>query len=355
VGRYTKHLVEHLGAFAGEDAVRLFYFDFKGRGLSFQAPGTVPCPCRHIPGRFIQQAWKRLSWPPYEWFAGHADLYHFPNFVIPTVHSGRTVVTIHDMSFFRFPQFAEERNLRYLMSMIPKTVARADAILTDSRFSAAEIADCLKVDPARIHAVHLGIAPECRRASHETIASLRHRLGIGKPYLLTVGTVEPRKNLEFLLEVFDRLPEFDGDLVIAGMRGWKFEPILRRLRESPRAGNIRYLEYVEDKDLPALYSGAELFITTSFYEGFGFPPLEAMACGTPVVSSTGGSLAEVLGPNAVTLDSFDAEAWVHALTRLLADDARRRTLAQAGPAHAAQYDWRETARRTFEIYRQVLA
>lgn len=355
VGRYTKQLVEHLGEFAGTDAIRLFYFDFKRRGVPFHAPQTAGIPFRWLPGRIVQQSWKRLQWPPFDWLAGRADLYHFPNFTIPPVSAGRTIVTIHDMSFMRHPQFAEQKNLSYLASTIHRTAARADAILTDSRFSAAEIADCLKVDPSRIFAVHLGVSPECRRAGPAEVSSLRQRHGLERPYLLTVGTVEPRKNLDFMIEVFNRLTDFDGDLVIAGMRGWKYEPVLRKMRDSPRSSRIRYLEYVDDRELPALYSGAELFLITSFYEGFGFPPLEAMACGIPVVSSTGGSLAEVLRGNAVILDSFDPDAWVQAVGGLLSDDATRASMAQAGPGHAAQYDWRNTARETFNIYRKVLS
>ena len=353
VGRYTKYLVEHLGEFSEGDSLALFYFDFRGRGLSFQVPNAYPHPCRWIPGRLVQQSWKRLNWPPFDWFSGKADVYHFPNFIIPPVSTGRNVVTIHDMSFLRFPQFAEERNLRYLTSVIHKTVTRADAIITDSQFSAAEIADCLQVAPNRIFPVHLGVAPECRQATPQAVSSLRQRLVLERPYLLTVGTLEPRKNIPFLIDVFEHLRGFDGDLVIAGMRGWKYEPIMERMRKSPHAARIRYLEYVDDQDLPALYSGASLFVTTSFYEGFGLPPLEAMACGTPVVSSTGGSLAEVVGGGAITLPDFDVTRWADTLTGVLLDSTRHAALAQQGTAHVRRFDWRETARQTFNVYRKV--
>jgi glycosyltransferase involved in cell wall biosynthesis len=353
VGRYTKYLVEHLGEFTADDSLSFFYFDFRGRGLSFQVPNAHPHPCRWIPGRFIQQSWKRLNWPPFDWFSGKADLFHFPNFIIPPVSSGRKVVTIHDMSFLRFPQFAEEKNLRYLTSVIHKTVARADAIITDSKFSADEIADCLHIAPDRIFPVHLGVAPECHQATPEAVSSLRQRLGLERPYLLTVGTLEPRKNIPFLIDVFEQLKGFDGDLVVAGMRGWKYEPILARMQNSPLAGRIRYLEYVNDLDLPALYTGASLFITTSFYEGFGLPPLEAMACGTPVISSTGGSLAEVVGSGGITLDEFDAARWADTLAGVLTDPSYHARCSQQGSAHVSRFDWRETARQTFNVYRKV--
>lgn len=355
VGRYAKHLVEHLGEFASADRLSLFYFDFQRHGLSFSVPNTTLHPVRWCPGRFVQQAWKRLNWPPFNWFAGAADLYHFPNFVIPPLTRGRKIVTIHDMSFFRFPQFAEEKNLRYLSAVIRDTAARADAIITDSRFSADEIQTLLGIERDRIFPVHLGVGADCKRPAAPLIAAAGQRLGLSRPYLLTVGTVEPRKNLPFLIEVFEQLKGFDGDLVIAGMRGWKFEPILERMRVSPKAARIRYLEYVADADLPALYAGAQLFLLTSHYEGFGLPPLEAMACGTPVVSSTGGSLAEVLGEAAITLPAYEGAAWASAVERVLEDDALRDELVARGLRHAATFSWRETARRTFEIYRKVAA
>ena len=355
IGRYTKSLVENLGEFTGHDEVALFYFDFRRAGLPFAAPGTSPSPVRWLPGRYVQQAWKRMHWPPFNWFSGKADLYHFPNFALPPLTTGRSVVTIHDMSFVRNPEFAETRNLQYLNAVIPETVRRADAIMTDSHFSADEIHKLLQVPRDRLFAVHLGVDPHWRRPADGAGAAARARLGLTRPYLLTVGTLEPRKNIPLLVAAFEQLRGYDGDLVIAGMPGWKTEPILDRMRSSPAANRIRYLRYVPDDDLPALYAGADVFVLTSHYEGFGLPPLEAMACGTPVVSSTGGSLPEVLGDAAVMVRSPEPDAWAATLSALLHDSTRRAALAAAGPARAAAYTWRDTARKTFDVYRQVLS
>jgi glycosyltransferase involved in cell wall biosynthesis len=353
VGRYTQQLVEHLGEAAGVDRLSLFYFDFQRGGLSFPTPHAEQRAVRWCPGRLAQQAWKRWNWPPFDWFAGPADLYHFPNFTIPPLSRGRKVVTIHDMSFVRFPEFTEERNLRHLTTVIRHTADQADAIITVSHFSAAEVESLLNVPRERIHPIHLGVSSAYGRPTADRIEAMRRRYGLSRPYLLTVGTLEPRKNLPFLVDVFEDLKTFDGDLVVAGMRGWKFEPILERLRTSAKSARIRYLEYVDEADLPALYAAAELFVLTSHYEGFGLPPLEAMACGTPVVSSTGGSLPEILGQAAVTLPTFDRSLWAEAVTRLLGDTARRASLTRAGLQHAAGFTWRETARRTFDVYRKV--
>ncbi|MCX6992808.1 MAG: glycosyltransferase family 1 protein [Kiritimatiellaeota bacterium] len=353
VGRYTRALVEHLGESRGADRLRLFYFDFRRRGLTFATPGLDQQAIRWCPGRLVQKSWKTLHWPPFDWLAGRADVYHFPNFIIPPLASGRTVVTVHDVSFLRYPAMAEAKNLAYLKARIADTVRRADAVITDSRFSAGEIIELLRADPAKVFSIPLGAADHLRPPDPETVMRLRQERGLTRPYLLTVGTLEPRKNTAFLASVFEAMTAFDGDLVIAGMRGWKYEPILERLRASPRAGAIRYLEYVGDNELPALYAGAELFLFPSIYEGFGFPPLEAMLCGVPVLTSTAGSLPEVLGEGARLIAEFDAERWAGEALRLLADSAARRKMIEKGRAWAQRYTWRETARQTWAIYRKV--
>jgi glycosyltransferase involved in cell wall biosynthesis len=309
-----------------------------------------------MPGSIAQQLWKRCGWPPFDALAGPADVFHFPNFVVPPLRRGRAVVTIHDVSFLRYPQFAEERNRSYLAARIPETVRRADAVITDSRFCASEIVERLGADPARVFAVPLGIGADFVAPPRPVRAECLSRLlGTDRPYLLTVGTVEPRKNLAFLVEVFETLRGYDGDWVLAGMRGWKCGPIFERIARSNCAHRIRYLEYVDNRDLPALYAGADLFMTASFYEGFGFPPLEAMACGTPVVSSRGGALPEVLGDAALYVDGFDAGAWTEAIVGLLADSDRRASRGALGKARAAGFRWETTAAATWDVYRRVAA
>lgn len=354
VGRYTRTLVHHLGAAAGANRLELFYFDFKRRGAAFDAPGATHRAVRWCPGAAAQACWKYAGWPPFECFAGKADLYHFPNFILPPLREARAVVTIHDASFIRFPEFAEKKNLAYLSARIRDTVHRARAVLTISRFSASEICNLLDVEPERVFSVYPGISPEFRRPGEERIRNDLAALGIANaPYLLTVGTLEPRKNIPLAIETFERMPWFHGQLVIAGMKGWKCEPILDRMRNSPRAASIRHLDHVCDDRLPSLYAGAALFLFPSFYEGFGFPPLESMACGTPVLSSSGGSLPEVLGRGAAVLDSMDPGRWAAEAERIITDPVVRNALLQQGRNQAASYNWAETARQTWDVYRRV--
>jgi glycosyltransferase involved in cell wall biosynthesis len=353
VGRYTKSLVEHLGPFAGSDELRLFYFDFQRRGVPFPVPGATQHAVRWCPGRIIQKAWKTINWPPYDWFAGAADVYHFPNFIRPPLTKGKSVVTIHDIAFIRYPQTLEPRNLAYLTAQIKQTVQNSDRIIAVSEFTAREIHELLDVPRDRITAVHEGLPDGFVRPAKPFVEEARLSLRLQRPYLLMVGTMEPRKNMAFLVEVFEKLAGFDGDLVIAGMYGWKYEPILKKIIHSPLAKRIRHLEYVDERLLPALYAGAELFVFPSLYEGFGFPPLEAMSCGTPVVSSTGGSLPEVLGEAAEFVPEYNSDAWAAKIQKLLTDKARKTELILRGAELVKKYSWDETAKKTWDVYRNL--
>lgn len=352
VGRYTKCLAEALaGCRENDDELILAYMDFKRRGPPFPAPGARFKAARFCPGRLAQYCWRTFDWPPYNLLAGSADVYHFPNFIIPPLARGRSVVTIHDVSFIRHPEFAETRNLAYLNARIRLTVGRADAILTDSLFSAREIVELLGAAPERVHAIPLGITPP--PPPPEQARALLQAAGLNRPYILAVGTIEPRKNLAFLVDVFEAMKDFDGCLAVAGMPGWKVEPILARMRGSKRAGDIRLLGYQPEETLNALYAGAEALVFPSLYEGFGLPPLEAMARGTPVVASGIPVLREVLGNGALMIDGYDAKEWAAAICALAGDREARARLSAEGRRQAARFTWETAARETWKVYRQV--
>ena len=355
IGRYTRVLAgELLKAKLPGDDLRLFYLDFFRRGV-VDIPGARATPSRLMPGAILQRLWRTVGFPPFDLLSGPADVFHFTNFLRPPLRRGRSVVTIFDMSFERFPQFAEARNLRNLRRGIRRTAAQADAIITISDFSAKEIAGLLPESRGKLFPVPLGISPDFAPAPAESVAALRAKAGLERPYILAVGTVEPRKNLGFLVDVFERMggdSALEGfDLVVAGMPGWRCAGILRRFETSPRASRIHYMRYVPDGSLAALYTGAAVLAVPSHYEGFGFPPLEAMACGTPVVSSSGGSLPEVLGDAAVVVPDFDPAAWLAALGRAATDNGLRTRLKSAGMARAATYRWERTAAETWRVYR----
>jgi glycosyltransferase involved in cell wall biosynthesis len=355
IGRYTRVLAgELLKTKLPDDDLRLFYLDFFRKGV-VDIPGARTTPSRILPGAILQRLWRTVGFPPFDLLSGPADVFHFTNFLRPPLRRGRSVVTIFDMSFERFPQFAEAKNLRNLRRGIRQTAVKADAIITISDFSANEIAELLPESRGKLFPIPLGISPDFAPAPEEAVAALRAKTGLERPYILAVGTIEPRKNLTFLVDVFEQMAgdsALEGlDLVIAGMPGWRCEDILRRFETSSRAARIHYMRYVPDAALAALYTGAAVLAVPSHYEGFGFPPLEAMACGTPVVSSAGGSLPEVLGDAAVVVPDYDPAAWRAALGRAAMDGDLRSKLKSAGMKRAATYRWEKTATETWRVYR----
>ncbi len=355
IGRYTRVLAgELLKTKLPDDDLRLFYLDFFRKGV-VDIPGARTTPSRILPGAILQRLWRTVGFPPFDLLSGPADVFHFTNFLRPPLRRGRSVVTIFDMSFERFPQFAEAKNLRNLRRCIRRTAAQADAIITISNFSAREIAELLPESTGKLFPIPLGISPDFAPASEEAVAEFRAKSGLERPYILAVGTIEPRKNLKFLVDVFEQMADDSAqeglDLVIAGMPGWRCEDILQCFETSSRAARIHYMQYVPDGSLAALYTGAAVLAVPSFYEGFGFPPLEAMACGTPVVSSAGGSLPEMLGDAAVIVPDFDPAAWQTALGRAASDADLRAGLIGKGFARAATFRWLNTAVETWKVYR----
>ena len=355
IGRYTKDLARaSVPLLAPDERLRLFCCDFHRRLRAAPVEGAQFEAFRMLPGALLQKAWTHFGAPAFDRFSGRADVFHFTNFVSRPVRSGRTVVTIHDMSFERFPEFAEERNRAYLHANVARSAEKADAILADSEFSRREIEDLIPAARGKVSTTLLGISPDFAPASAESIAAVREKLGLERPFILAVGTVEPRKNLEFLVDFWERLAPDGIDLVVSGAPGWRCEPIFARFDDAQRRfpGRFHWIRRAPDGALAALYGAASLFAVTSHYEGFGLPPLEAMACGTPVLSSCGGSLPEVLGDAARLVRAFDADAWAHEAGKLLAlPDEDRAAVVARGLARAARFTWEKCASDTLRVYR----
>ncbi len=285
------------------------------------------------------------------------DLFHATNYVAENTIRPM-VVTVHDLSFLRYPETHPEKRLRHLEKEFPRTLARAARIIADSNFTKRELVELLKVPEARITVIHLGVSarfhPFERHAVEAQLRKLKLRAG---RYILSVGTLEPRKNMPLLLEAYDRLPESlkkRWPLAIAGLRGWKHAGIAARMEHLARRGQLIWLGYVPDVLLPALYAGAYLFVYPSLYEGFGLPPLEAMACGTPALVCARASLPEVVGDAGLQIDPCSVENMTLALTALLNDPVQRRQLSEKSLQQARNFTWQRCARKTLEVYRNVL-
>ncbi len=267
----------------------------------------------------------------------------------------KRIINVYDLVWYYFPETMEERNLRYMRRFAERSFKMADHIVTISQATSKSLMEVLGVPEEKITIVYPaadGYTPLDKEESAEYISQ---KYGTNKNYLLTVSTVEPRKNLNLLLRVFGGLREKGLQLVVAGASGWKTSSIheeYEKLGLSER--EIQFLGYVPDEDMNRLYSGARLFVFPSLYEGFGIPPLEAMASGTAVVASNSSSLPEVVGDAGMLLDPHDDDAWTKAMGALLGDEALRKEMEQKGLERARLFSWRKSAEELFAVFRKCI-
>lgn len=284
------------------------------------------------------------------------NVFHEPNFVSPQ-YALPLVTTVHDMSYLRYPQFLPKDRLAWLRRKMGQALARSRVILADSHFTRRELLDlCPAVDSERVVVTQLGVDfdyfNDPRHA--ERAAEVRRRFDLSQQFVLFLGTLEPRKNLQGLIQAYGMLPaalQRSYPLVLAGMRGWNQTYFQRELGELRRRNVLHEVGYVAQDDVPALMRAASVFCFPSFYEGFGLPPLEAAACGTPVVSSRAASLPEVLGEAAVYVDPHSPPDIAAGLERVLTNETLSQRLRMAGPVRAALFRWDDCARRTVQAYR----
>lgn len=356
IGRLTRGLVQGLSRIDQENRYSLIA---KCPATRLDLPDNFRLRRLPFSERASHILWHRLGLPlPVDLFTGTMDLFHAPDYLLPPVRKGARVITVHDLSFLVVPQYAEPNLAAYLSRALPGSVERATLIFADSETTRQDLVSHLRIPPEKVEVVYAGVDPAFAPVVDEArLQAVRARHGITGPFILNVGTLEPRKNVEGLIRAFallraeGRLPH---RLLLAGGKGWLYEGIFNLVQELRLQDAVSFLGYVAEADLPALLSMADVFVYPSFYEGFGLPPLEAMACGTPVVASKAPCLPEVLGDAALLVDPADSQELAWAMEQVIEDSKLRSTLLAKGRARAAEYTWVAAAEKALASYRRAV-
>lgn len=308
--------------------------------------------------------WRRIAWEQTALAAKsrNLDLLHAMAFAVPLAAACPTVVTVHDLSFIRFPNAFKPLNRLYLSTLTRLSVKRADMVIAGAESTRRDLIELCDARSDRVVIVPYGVTDAFAPAPEAFVEGFRQRKGLPDRFILFLGTLEPRKNIRHLIDSYalfrERQSGTTGDkipkLVIAGGKGWFYESLFTRVTELGLIDEVLFTGYVPNDELPWFYRAAALFVFPSFFEGFGLPVLEAMACGTPTITSNVSSLPEVAGDAAILVDPYDKEGLVSAMERVLSDAELRRTLSDAGLRQASQYPWSRTAAETIAVYRDVL-
>lgn len=361
IGRLVRDLINTLARFDHETHYKLFVAGASHSQLLSPPASNFRWKPTQVTPLWFARLWyrARLYWP-IQAFVGPVALFHATDFTLPpTLPGTKTILTVHDLSYVRTPETAPPVLKAYLDRTVPWSVRRATHVIADSHATKADLVELYETPPEKITVLHSGVNPLYTPIhAPQRLHEVREKYGIplDKPYIFSIGTVQPRKNYARLVEALVALgPRYkDIQLVIAGGKGWLDAPIFEVVQRLGAEDRVHFTGYVEDIDVPALYSGALCTGYVSLYEGFGFPVLESMACGTPVVTSNVSSLPEVAGEAALTVDPYDIEAIADALQKLIDNPSLHEQLVQAGFQQVRHFTWEATAHHLLDIYRAVL-
>lgn len=353
ISQYILHLLPALAALDGENRYSLFHMQRDGRSHTPSAPNfqrkNVFTSCHHKLERWALGA---------ELLPHRLDVLHSPDFIPPQWGGRRKVITVHDLNFIFYPQFLTRESMAYYADQIERAVQVADHISADSHATRHDLIEQLRVPPEKITTVHLAANPLYEKTYEETaVTATLQKYNLPRDFILFVGTLEPRKNLPFLIRAYDALLKQDAidvPLILVGGKGWLYEEVFTTIAELGLPQQVRHLSGIFDEQLAHLYHAASVLVTPSHYEGFGLPALEAMHCGCPVIVSNRGSLPEVAGEAGMQLPLDDEAVWTDALRRVLTDSDLRQKMITRGYAQAKTFTWQQAAEMTLEIYKTVL-
>jgi len=360
IGHYTNQLLRHLALVDSGNRYVVFLNSLRHAACreSWMERDNFAISSHRIPGPALLFAWRYFNGPAIERLMGDVDVFHSPATYIPPQRRGARVTTVHDLYFLRHPEACELLGGRYLLATLPRRLKEMDRIIAISQSTRNDLVELLGAPAERTAVVYEGVDSRFRRIEdRDECARLRARHGLPERYLLFVGTIEPRKNVERLIEAYATVRQERPDappLVIAGGRGKDADRVERAVVTLGLAPWVVFTGYIGHDELPTLYSSAELFVLPSLYEGFGLPVLEAMACGVMVVAGDTSSLRELVADRGILVDPMRPEAIAAGILRALDDGALREECVRRGLAFAREMTWERCARQTLAVYEEAV-
>lgn len=359
LGTYSHELLSALIACDPADEFTAFYYSTHDDQRPDRPLDRVPAKVVRLPAK----PWRMSVLLAYfsrtnmdRWLPG-CDVFHATDHLLPPLLKPRSVFTVHDLIFRFFPEYHLPLNRWYLGLMLPRFIQRADAVIAVSESTRRDVMRLMRISSDKITVVYEGVNAAFRPLRDQAkLEEVRARYNLPPRFILYLGTIEPRKNLLTLLEAYlalVRRVESIPSLVIAGRKGWLFQPVFDRVHALGLEERVRFTDFIQSDDTPALMNAADLFVFPSLYEGFGLPPLEAMACGIPVICSNASSLPEVVGDGGLLTDPRDVTGWASAMERVLADRRLGAELAARGMTQAGKFTWDRAAKETVSVYRRV--
>jgi glycosyltransferase involved in cell wall biosynthesis len=356
VENYIVNVIEQLLAQDKTNHYTLFYNGYQQKSFEEFQYVNSKIVYKRVPNKLLNLSLKFLKYPKFENFIGDFDVLFLPNFNYFAIQTGtKLAVTVHDISPVLFPEYYNiKRRLWHWFVDIEKTLRRADVIFAVSAFTKQEIIDRFGIAEYKIHVIHPGINHSLFRAKQSTdnLREIRNAYGLPGDFMLFLNTIEPRKNIIRIIDAFEQL-EKPVTLVLGGKKGWKYGNILKRIEQSPRRRLIRYLGYIPEEDKPGIIKLARAVITPSLYEGFGFPALEGLAVGTPVLTSRIASLPEVVGDSALMVDPYSVTDISFAMKELLYNEPLREQLISKGLEQAKQFNWEQTGAQLLSAFEEL--